>query len=62
MTEEPNATLASRDTVNRACGILLERHGMSQDQALQRLVRDARDAALVRISQQLIAKVPPVER
>ncbi|TLM72915.1 GAF and ANTAR domain-containing protein [Pseudarthrobacter sp. NamB4] len=64
MTEELKATLASRDTINRACGISMERHGMSQDQALQRMIRDARDAgaSLGRISEKLITKVPPAER
>lgn len=34
--------LAGRDNTNRACGILMERHGLSGEQALQELLRRAR--------------------
>jgi len=34
--------LAGRDNTNRACGILMERHGLSAEQALQELLRRAR--------------------
>ena len=34
--------LAGRDNTNRACGILMERHGLSAEQALRELLRRAR--------------------
>ena len=34
--------LAGRDNTNRACGILMERHGLSAEQALQELLHRAR--------------------
>ena len=35
--------LHSRDLINRACGILIERHQLGPDQALQQLMRHARE-------------------
>ena len=35
--------LAGRDNTNRACGILMERHGLSAEQALQELLHRARN-------------------
>ncbi|TNB70281.1 GAF and ANTAR domain-containing protein [Arthrobacter sp. BB-1] len=63
MSEELKATLASRDTINRACGVLMERHGISHDQALQQMINNARAAGapLVKISEKLVTKVPPAE-
>ena len=63
MSEELKATLASRDTINRACGVLMERHGISHDQALQKMMNNARAAGapLVKISEKLVTKVPPAE-
>ena len=63
MSEELKATLASRDTINRACGVLMERHGISHDQALQQMMNNARAAGapLVKISEKLVTKVPPAE-
>jgi GAF domain-containing protein len=54
------AALHSRDAVNRACGILMERHGLSYEQALQQLMRQARDTAqtLPQISAETIAGTP----
>ena len=34
--------LSGRDNTNRACGILMERHGLSAEQALRELLRRAR--------------------
>lgn len=34
--------LAGRDTTNRACGILMERHGLTAEQAFRELLRRAR--------------------
>lgn len=41
-TEALSTALASRDTANRAQGVLMQRHGISQDRALHELVRLAR--------------------
>ena len=48
--------LAGRDNTNRACGILMERHGLSAEQALQELLRRARagQAPLSRVCVDLI--------
>ena len=42
MSEGLQESLFSRDLVNRACGILMERHGISYEAALQQLMREAR--------------------
>lgn len=59
MSEQLKATLASRDTINRACGVLMERHGITHDQALQQLIQDARaaGASLVQVSGKLVERV-----
>jgi GAF domain-containing protein len=64
MTESLKATVSSRDLINRACGMLMERHGVSHDQAMQELIKNARaaDATLVEVSEQLVTRVPPAER
>jgi AmiR/NasT family two-component response regulator len=64
MTESLKATVSSRDLVNRACGMLMERHGISHDQAMQEMIRNARaaGATLVEVSEQLVTRVPPAER
>jgi GAF domain-containing protein len=64
MTESLKATVSSRDLVNRACGMLMERHGISHDQAMQELIQNARaaGATLVEVSEQLVTRVPPAER
>ena len=48
--------LAGRDNTNRACGILMERHGLSAEQALHELLRRARadHAPLSRVCADLI--------
>lgn len=64
MTEQLKAALTSRDTINRACGVLMERQGISQDRAMQQLIENARMAGvpLAEISKELITRVPPAER
>lgn len=54
------AALHSRDVVNRACGILMERHRLDHEQALQALMRQARDAnvPLRQLSSALVAGTP----
>jgi len=54
------AALHSRDTVNRACGILMERHGITHEQALQQLMRQARKNGntLPQVSAEMIAGTP----
>ncbi|WP_188727001.1 GAF and ANTAR domain-containing protein [Pseudarthrobacter scleromae] len=58
------AALASRDTINRACGALMEREGLSQDDALKQLVRKARESGLplIEVSEELLTKAPPEAR
>ncbi len=50
-------SLYTRDLVNRACGMLMERHGISHETALQQLLQDARceGVAVARLSAVLIA-------
>ncbi|PNI07357.1 histidine kinase [Arthrobacter sp. AFG7.2] len=64
MTEQLKAALASRDTINQACGVLMERQGISQDMAMQQMIKNARMAGvpLDEISENLITRVPPAER
>lgn len=54
------AALHSRDTVNRACGMLMERHGLDHGQALQQLMRRARGNGntLQQVSAEMIAGTP----
>jgi len=55
-------TLATRDTINRACGMLMERHGTGYDAALGRLIATARTsgATLAEVSaRQAAGAVPP---
>jgi GAF domain-containing protein len=63
MTESLKATMSSRDLINRACGMLMERHGISHEQAMQEMIRNARaaGATLVAVSEQLVTRVPPAE-
>lgn len=63
MTETLKASLASRDTINLACGILMERYGLTRPQAIQQLITNARAAhtSLVDVSEHLIAMVQPLE-
>jgi GAF domain-containing protein len=64
MTDALKASLASRDIINRACGVLMERQGLSQDRAMQQLIKNARmtGASLAEVSEKLIARTPPAER
>jgi GAF domain-containing protein len=54
------AALHSRDTVNRACGVLMERHGLTHEQALRQLMRQARETGntLSQASAETIAGTP----
>ncbi len=57
MTAGLQESLFTRDRVNRACGMLMERHRISHEEALQQLLRDARSANLTlgRYSADLVA-------
>jgi GAF domain-containing protein len=61
MTEGLQASLYSRDVVNRACGALMERLGIPHEAALQRLIKLARDenAALQHVSERVLAGTLP---
>jgi GAF domain-containing protein len=60
MSESLQTSLYSRDLVNRACGILMERHGLSYQAALQALMRQALDrkTTLRQASENTIAGMP----
>lgn len=53
-------SLHSRDLVNRACGILMQRHSLTVDMALAELMRRARrdNSTLGQISADLVAGIP----
>jgi AmiR/NasT family two-component response regulator len=57
ISETLQSALYSRDLVNRACGILMERHRLTPEQALRRLMRQARETrqTLPDVSAQLVA-------
>lgn len=63
MAESLKASLASRDTINRACGMLMERQGISHERALKQLIHNARvsGTTLVEASEQLASRMPPAE-
>jgi GAF domain-containing protein len=42
ISESLQAALYSRDLINRACGVLMERHTLTQDEALKLLMRETR--------------------
>ncbi|MDR6414627.1 GAF and ANTAR domain-containing protein [Pseudarthrobacter sulfonivorans] len=42
ISESLQSALYSRDLINRACGVLMERHTLTEDEALQQLMREAR--------------------
>ena len=42
ISESLQSALYSRDLINRACGVIMERHTLTEDQALQQLMREAR--------------------
>lgn len=60
ISEGLQAALYSRDLVNRACGMLMERHGVGYEQALQNLMHQAHAAntTLRQISEDLMARTP----
>jgi AmiR/NasT family two-component response regulator len=60
MTEGLQSSLHSRDLVNRACGVLMERLGVSHEAALQQLIRQARHdgATLQQVSTAILAGTP----
>jgi GAF domain-containing protein len=60
MTQGLQVSLYSRDVVNRACGVLMERLGVSHEAALHRLIKQARDenTALQQISERVLAGTP----
>lgn len=63
MTEALRASLYSRDVVNRACGVLMERFGLPEEAALQRLIKQSREEniALQQVSERVLAGMPARE-
>jgi GAF domain-containing protein len=60
ISESLQSALHHRDTINRACGILMERQSLNHEQALQALIRRARDRGTnpKQVSAELIAGTP----
>ncbi|MFE4196220.1 GAF and ANTAR domain-containing protein [Paenarthrobacter sp. NPDC056912] len=60
ISEGLQSALYGRDLVSRACGILMERHKVTPERALQLLMKDARDQqrTLQDVSAQLVAGTP----
>ncbi|WP_458107880.1 GAF and ANTAR domain-containing protein [Arthrobacter sp. R3-55] len=60
ISEGLQAALYSRDVVNRACGILMERHKTTHERALQQLILQSRDKnqSLQEVSAELVAGIP----
>jgi GAF domain-containing protein len=60
MTEGLQRSLHSRDAINRACGVLMERLGLTQQAALQQLMNQARQerTTLLAISESILAGTP----
>jgi GAF domain-containing protein len=60
ISEGLQAALHSRDLVNRACGILMERHKITHERALQQLIANARDQSrtLQEVGAELVAGIP----
>ena len=60
ISESLQSSLHSRDLVNRACGVLMERHGLGNDEALQALMLQARETniPLRQYSAALLAGTP----
>lgn len=60
ISDDLHAALESRDMVNRACGILMQRHGVGHERALEELMRRARRRrmSLAEASRQVIAAMP----
>lgn len=57
ISESLQTALYSRDLINRACGVLMERHTLTQDIALQQLMQEARTthSTLREISETVLA-------
>lgn len=50
--------LTSRDTVSRACGVLMERHGISEEAAMRRLLSAARsDSSVILAAQRVVSGI-----
>ncbi|WP_258803445.1 ANTAR domain-containing protein [Pseudarthrobacter sp. NS4] len=60
MTEGLQSSLHSRDIVNRACGVLMERLHVPHEDALQQLMKQARDngTTLQHVSESVLARTP----
>jgi GAF domain-containing protein len=60
ISETLQSSLHSRDLINRACGVLMERHGLGHDEALRALMLQARKAGtpLRQFSSILVAGAP----
>jgi len=60
ISEGLQLALHSRDLVNRACGILMERHKITHERALQQLILQARNKSqsLQEVSAELVAGIP----
>jgi GAF domain-containing protein len=60
MSEGLQASLYTRDVVNRACGVLMERLGVPHEAALQLLIKQAREenAALQQVCERVLAGTP----
>jgi GAF domain-containing protein len=60
ISEDLHAALESRDRVNRACGILMQRHGFTYERALEELIGQARRRrmTLAEASVELLAAMP----
>ena len=63
MSEALQASLYTRDLVNRACGVLMERLGITHETALQLLMKHAREenAALQQVCERVLAGAPALE-
>jgi GAF domain-containing protein len=60
MTEALRTSLHSRDVINRACGVLMERRGTTHQAALQQLMNQARQerTTLLNVSESILAGTP----
>jgi AmiR/NasT family two-component response regulator len=60
MTKSLQSSLYSRDLMDRACGVLVERQGLSHEAALHWLITQSRDGntALQDISPSVLAGTP----
>jgi GAF domain-containing protein len=64
ISESLQTSLYSRDLINRACGVLMERHGLGHEEAQQALMRQAREANLPlrQFSYSLVAGTPATQQ